>query len=238
MKQVVEKIKQALTKKGNASEQNAKDAIQISKNWFSDRYEWLEVQRNILFVLLLSSAAIIVFLTLTISYIKSTRTIEPFVIEIEPKTGVTTVVQPEGTKIYAEEESVRRYFIWKYIKAREEYYRSRYDLMAKEVSVLSSPQVYGEYASIYGKNNPQSPYNILGDGSYRYVELKSMLMLDEKNVQVRIKMKNGGGSAEEMNKVIYMTYLIENTEMNMDQRFINPINFKVTNYRIEDEIIG
>ncbi|WP_236870553.1 VirB8/TrbF family protein [Candidatus Bandiella numerosa] len=74
------------------------------KNWSDDRYQSTVIQRNLLLLLLLLLIVcfilIIISLT-TIRYLKNTQSIDPFVIEIEKKSGVSTVVEPLSIKTYS-----------------------------------------------------------------------------------------------------------------------------------------
>ncbi|MCE2991776.1 MAG: type IV secretion system protein, partial [Candidatus Jidaibacter sp.] len=157
---IIDKYKDMLSRKQTFSSASGND--KISKNWYSDRYEWMLVQRNLLFVILLISMAIIVFLNFSISYIKSTKTIEPFVIEIEPKTGVPTVVEPLSIVAYSSNEVINRYFIWHFIKLREEYNYLTFPRATQEMRVLCNDSVYSQYRRSVDQNNLQSPSNLYG----------------------------------------------------------------------------
>ena len=222
---------------GNLKSSVSSPGIQTLKNWYSDRYEWLIVQRNILFVILLLAVVSIVILTLSISFIKSTTSIEPFVIEIDPKTGVPTVVDPIDAKVYYASDAIKRFFVWKFIKTREEYYNTTFERAYKEVGLMSSDEVYGQYRRAFNTGNPQSPFNLYGEYSYRVIELKSMIFQDEKTAQIRIRITVNGNKSATFDKIIYIQFKFENLELNEDQRYVNPLGFIVTLYRIEDEKI-
>ncbi len=208
---------------------------QISKNWYNDRYEWMLVQRNLLFVILVVSVVVIVFLNFSISYIKSTKSIEPFVIEIEPKTGVPTVVEPLSVIAYSSNEVINRYFIWHFIKLREEYNYITFPRTMSEIRLFSSDIVYGQYRRAVDQNNPQSPYNLYGQGSVRTVEMKSFIMQEANTAQVRIRMLVEGAQQATMDKIILLSFDYNDLEMSDEKRLINPLGFTVTSYRIDDE---
>ncbi|MDF3047126.1 MAG: type secretion system protein VirB8 [Candidatus Midichloriaceae bacterium] len=230
---MIDKYKDMLSRKQSLSSFSTND--KISKNWYSDRYEWMVVQRNLLFVILLVSMAIIVFLNFSISYIKSTKTIEPFVIEIEPKTGVPTVVEPLSIVAYSSNEVINRYFIWHFIKLREEYNYLTSPRSTQEVRVLCNDSVYSQYRRSIDQNNLQSPYNLYGTSSTRNAELKSLIMQNSNTAQVRIRLNVEGAQKSSMDKIILLTFEYNNLELPDDKRLINPLGFTVTSYRIDDE---
>jgi len=221
----------------NAAEQPNKETITTSGNWYTDRYESMLVQRNIFFLVAMIATVSLAFATLAVRYVKNTKSIEPFVIEIEERTGVPTVVDPVTIQAYSANDAVVRYFIMKYIRAREEYfpalYRYNFDTV---VRVLSSESVYySDYKPKFSLGNPQSPINTLGAAS-RVVLLKSILFPAAGTAQVRFTIQtNGGNGPSSADKIVFLQYEFSNINMNEDERLINPLGFRVTNYKIEDE---
>jgi type IV secretion system protein VirB8 len=216
---------------------NSKEAMQRVKNWYTDRYETVLVQRNLLFLILAVSIVTIALSLLVIRYIKSTRSLEPFVIEIEQKTGVPTVVDPLTIEAYSADQAIKRYFVLKYLKAREEFYfntyRYSYDTV---VRVLSSPDVYyKDYQPKFSIGNPNSPVNLYAQHTYRIVQLKSLIFTTPNTAQVRFVLETNGAVASRVDKVALIQFDFENLKMNDEERLINPLGFRVTLYRIEDE---
>jgi type IV secretion system protein VirB8 len=242
------KLKESLSKLFSKSsrENNSPEHAQTTNsfpnrvydNWFHDRYESAIVHRNMLIALNIACALIITFLCFGIFYIKSNRSIEPFVIEIEPKTGVPTVVDPITAKAYSGMDAVKRYFIWKYVTMREEFYSSTYQSNFDNLRYLSSSDVYWNYTKQFGRGNPDSPFNRLGSGT-RTVELKSIQFPDDSTAQVRIRVyTNAANGTFTSDKIIYMRYQFVNLELNDQQRLVNPLGFQVITYKIDDERIS
>lgn len=211
------------------------DALDVTRNWFTDRYESLQVQRSILLLVMLSLSAVIFILSASVTYIKNTRTIEPFVIEIEQKTGVPTVVDPIDVKIYSSEEVIKRYFIWEFVKLREEFMPAYLDTAQKKLNVMSAADVYGQYKSLI--RTPDGPIQKAGKNGSITIQLKSMVLINEKAVQVRFKenaiFNNGENSMSD--KIAYLEFEFVNLELPLEQRYLNPLGFRVTKYRLEDE---
>ena len=101
---------------------------------------------------------------------------------------------------------------------------------------MSGDVVGSEYRRAFNKSNQEGPYLKLGASAYRTVEMKSMIFKDANTVQVRIRVNTaaqfGGGSED---KIIYLQFQVANLELNERQRYINPLGFIVTLYRIENE---
>ena len=207
------------------------------KNWKDDKFQSAIVQRNLLLIGLLLCFILILVALSTIRYLKNTQSIDPFVIEIEEKSGVPTVVKPLSIETYSANESIKRYFVMKYIRAREEYYSETFNRNFNDVvRVLSNSSVYySDYRNKFGYNNPSSPYNLYGSGSYRTVGLKSIIFPSNTSAQVRINLTVSGQINMVMNKIIYMEFDYFNLNMNEQDRLINPLGFQVTLFRMNDE---
>lgn len=215
-----------------------KEVVNTSNNWYLDQYESTLVQRNIFFVVAVVATVALAGSTMVIRYVKNTKSIEPFVIEIEERTGVPTVVDPVTIEAYSANDAVVRYFVMKYIRAREEYfpalYRYNFDTV---VRVLSSESVYySDYKPKFSVGNPQSPVNALGMGGARVVLLKSIIFPAPETAQIRFTLQTSGGSgAGSADKIVFLQYEFANINMNEDERLINPLGFRIVNYKIEDE---
>jgi type IV secretion system protein VirB8 len=214
--------------------------VAILKDWYRERYESTVIQRNVLFLLSLVLVVTVAASAFIIRYIRNTKSIEPFIIEIERKTGVPTVVNPVNIKVYSSDKAIKQYFIWKYIKAREEYTYVTYLQNFKDVvRVLSAPNVYfGDYRGKYSMNNPTSPYNLYGQASIRTVQIKSIIFTSDNSAQVRLSMNVTGAIEMRTDKVALIEFDFADLEMSLPERLINPLGFRVKFYRIEDERAG
>jgi type IV secretion system protein VirB8 len=223
--------------KGSLGQKQSKDGLQTSKNWYTDQFESMLVQRNIFLVLTLVFSFTISALMLGIWYYTSKTNIEPFVIEIEPKTGVTTVVYPLESKALSDEEAIKRYFIWNYVKLREEYFRSTFDYVFAQVNLFSSGEEYANFNRQNNINNKQSPYYTFGINGTKQVKLKSLTFLTDNVAQVRFKTEIAGVNLLGTDKIATVDFEFSNIGLNENQRLLNPLGFKVTNYRVEDELV-
>ncbi len=228
----------------------SKDVLQTTRNWFNDRYEWVQVQRNMFILISVVMAVSVTIMAAGVSFIKSSRTIEPFVIEIEPKTGVPTVVIPKTSQALSEDEAVRNFYVWYYVRMREEYYFNSYVTMLRAVRLMSEDDVYYEYWRSASPGNSQSSYTILGQSGVRTAALKSMIFdvkssvgpdgkqrfLYTAQLRVRLTSKFAGGTNEtSVDKFIRMEFEMKNLELNADDRLINPLGFYVSQYQITDD---
>ncbi len=218
----------------------AKKRAAMFKTWYNDSYESVVTQRNLLFLVAIICMVTIAMSVMVIRYVKNSQTMEPFVIEIEKTTGIPTVVDPVGVSVYSANEAVQRYFVMTYIRAREEYIPATFEYnFSTVVRVLSDPGIYfNEYRPSFSTSNPNSPYNLFRQHTSRTVLLRSYTPKTANTALVRVSFELSGASqGVRQDKVILIGFEFQNLEMNRDERLINPLGFRVTFYRIEDEQI-
>jgi type IV secretion system protein VirB8 len=213
----------------------SKDVLNATKNWYNDRYESMQVQRNAFVLLACVFSFSICALMLGIWYYTSKTSIEPFVIEIEPKTGVTTVVYPLETKALSDDEAIKKYFVWKYVRLREEYFSGTFDLAFPQVALYSNENTYGTFYRMNNKNNKQSPMNTFGTGGTRQIEMKSFTFLKPQVAQVRFKVNIQGVPIAATDKIATIDFVFDNQRLNEEQRYLNPLAFIVNEYNVVEE---
>jgi type IV secretion system protein VirB8 len=230
----------SIFQKKQNSDSSTTDNIQSDVSWEKDLYNSAITQRNFLGLLNGICVIAIIIALIWIQIIKSESKIEPFVIEIDKKTGLATVVDPITVQEYSANVAVKRSFVIQYIRAREGYmYQTFNTNFSDVVRVLSDYGVYYQYRMKFGASNPSSPYNVLGKNGVIDVTWKSIIFTNANTAQVRIGLEtnnsNSSGTAK-IDKIIWMTFEFKsNNTLTESERLINPLGFTVTNYKIEDE---
>lgn len=231
---------------------NSDNVVKNISNWYADRYNSILVQRNILLILLLGSVFMVITSSFIVGNVSSTFKIQPFVIEVEDKTGITNIVNPLSHQELTTNEVLNRYFIMKYVKARESYNFQTYKYnFYTVVRLLSTPSVYGGFQRFINTSS-DSPIAYL-DRMTTYIVFRSIQFFppsfnqqgipnDPKAViRFTVLSDDGalkGGTGGKIHKILTLTYKYSQTEMNDEDRSENPLGFFVTSYRtdIENEI--
>ena len=220
------------------------------KNWYTDRYQSVLVQRNLLAIF---SLIALVFSTIAIFLVYTNIpivTVEPFVIQIEPKSGITQVVTPQTTQQIAAQKSINDYFIYRYIQARENV-DSALPYHYEVVRLMSDPRVvFPEYRWSVNPNNPDSFIARSGGaqgGMERRVKIKSMQRRDNNyscsngvvcEAQIRVTITEGPPQAQKLfHNIILMQYTFTEVNLTLSERYINPVGFRVLSYRVDPEVI-
>ena len=204
------------------------------KTWYSNRYQLVLVQRNILLLLTLFSVISMVFAVIFVKYVVSSKSLEPYVIEIEEKSGVATVVDQSTTKNFTGNDIVQKYFINQFIQSAIGYDAKTYKLDAEKVRLFSVPDVYNDFTK-------RLNYKNLGAESKIAVRIKSIQLPNPTTAQVRIAMDSDvtGSRPSSTNQIATLSFhFIPKMNLSMEERLINPLGFQVTSLLIAEEIIN
>ncbi|WFW29605.1 MAG: type IV secretion system protein [Wolbachia endosymbiont of Menacanthus eurysternus] len=215
-------------------------ALDEDTNWNSDRYSVIVAQRNVLFLFILVLLVIVFVSILVIFKISTNSTIEPFVIEIEKKSGIVQLVDPVTVKLYSADKVLNNHFIAEYIKAREVFdqYNYNYNYYTK-VRLFSSPNVYSEFKNYINSQNIDDLFNLYSGFVRSEFKIRSIQRLYDNTFQIRFTVEfiRKDRSSVKRNKIAIMSYKYVSLEMNDQQRYVNPLGFQVTSYRVDDEYV-
>ncbi|MBU6339420.1 MAG: hypothetical protein KGQ36_05580 [Rickettsiales bacterium] len=201
------------------------------KSWYSNRYQIVVVQRNILFLLTLISMVSVAIAVIFVKTIMSSKSLEPYVIEVEEKTGVATVVDQLTSKSFTANEMVRKYFINQFVHAASGYDPKSYKSDSDKMRLFSTPSVFGEFRS---RINARS----LGAGTTIDVRIKSIQFPDSNTAQIRIFKQTTylDTKPQEQDEIITMNFYFTNVELTDEERLINPLGFQVSKYLVAEEV--
>ena len=218
-----------------ASNTEDSNAITAVRNWYEERYESLIIQRNILSIMVCVAIVVVVVSILAVAKIATSKKFDPFVIQIEQQTGAAKIVNPVNSDILQGNEALTRYFIRRYLSARETYNPVDFGSEArKTVRLLSSSAVYWNFIG-YIKNKDNDPSAQYGQKNTTYLTIKSWSQLRQKQYMVRFSISETAGAMRVFNKlaIIEVDYLP--MELKDDERDINPVGFQITGYKVDDD---
>lgn len=168
------------------------------------------------------------------------KTVEPYVIRVDNITGMVDIISTLNEKEISSNEALDKYFVSKYIKAREGYY---YDMLNQDyilVQLLSSNEVSQAYRKIYEGDNARDLK--LGNSTQIEVSIISIVLNESNGVKTataRINLTNKNKNSMAQNtstQVITLSYEYQVAQVDEENRLLNPLGFKVTNYRVDEEI--
>jgi len=210
-------------------------SVKIIRNWYEERYDKLTVQRNILFIVLILFLFVSVVSIVSAVVVINLKEFDPFVVQIDDSTGIAKVVNPVSTEILDGNEALAKYFIKKYLIARETYNPVDFEVEArKTVRLYSSNNVYWTYIS-YIKNKLVDPLLMYGQKNSTFLVIKSWSILGKNKYMVRFSLNENLGEKRIYNKLALVDFSYVAMELTDAERDINPIGFQVNGYRADDD---
>ena len=197
----------------------------------SNKRAWLIAFVSI-FIAIISIVAVVLLTPL--------KTIEPYVIRVDNTTGMVDILTMLDEKEISSNEALDKYFISQYVKAREGYY---YELLNQDyllTQLMSSEKVANEYRAWYEGENARD--QILKNSNEVKVQILSIVLgnsngVKTSTIRAKIITKNlNTRGLSESTKVITLSYDYILAKASEENRILNPLGFKVTNYRIDEEI--
>lgn len=214
-----------------AEKASKKTKIRI-KSWYSNRYQIVVVQRNILLLFTLVSMLSVAVAVLFVKNIMASKSLEPYVIEVESKTGIATTVNQLTAQNFTGDQIVRRYFINSFIQSASGYDPKTYKQDVEKVRLLSTPDVYNDFRN---RINARA----LGTDAKIEVRIKSVQFTDSNTAQIRVlRAISVGDKPTTKDEVITMNFFFTDLNLTMEERLINPLGFQVSKYAIADEVFS
>jgi len=167
------------------------------------------------------------------------KSVEPFLVRVDNTTGIVDTVASLTNAPVTLDEAMSRYFIAKYITARESYSPDTARLNFDIISNMSTSPVQEAYASWISGNNPDSPQHIYGTHTRVNVDITSVQLVRPGLASVRYKQtiqyERSTTVKHFIATVVYQ--LLPDAQLTIQQRLINPVAFAVTEYRTDPEVI-
>lgn len=211
------------------------NALKATQNWYEERSDKIIVQRNLLMILLIILTSFMVIATLVIAFVVNSKQFDPFVIQLDDNTGRAVIVTPVSSTLLAADDSLTRYFIKKYLIARETYNPVDFTTIARTtVRLLSTSSVYYNYLGFI-RNKDNDPVLKYAQDNTTFLTIKSWSKLAQDKYIVRFSITETSGDQRVFNKisVISFSYVpMELTDVELD---INPVGFQVSGYRVDDD---
>ncbi|AYG95631.1 virB8 family protein [Brevundimonas naejangsanensis] len=168
------------------------------------------------------------------------KTSEPFVIRVDQSTGVVDVVRglsaDRGPVRY--EEAVSKYFLARYVRAREGYLDPAAEDAFRTVSILSAPAEQTRWADFYRGSNPRSPQNLYGPDGEATIAIRAISFINEEVAHVRFRRTvRHARQAVESDWIATIAFTWTRAPMTEADRLRNPLGFQVLSYRADPEVI-
>jgi type IV secretion system protein VirB8 len=172
------------------------------------------------------------------------KKVVPFVVRVDSSTGVVDVVPgyAGGEEL---PETVVRHLVSEYVTQRERYVAAIAEADYDQVGAYHSAAMNQEWASLWARSNPASPLNRYADGTRVRAQVQSVTFLRRAHglpdlIQVRFlsAVQRANGVDEEVSHfVATLQVAFSAPSADVHVRALNPLGFKVLEYRREQEAV-
>jgi len=173
------------------------------------------------------------------------KSVEPFVIRVDNTTGVTDVVP-----LYAGNapisEVVTRYLLHNYVVTRERYFYAMAEQDYNLIGAYNSPVLNSLWMQLWDRANAQSPLVLYKDGTTVRSQVESISFIkradgtqDLAQARFLTATRQGGTGAESIRHwiaTIQYDYVAPSKDEQL--RSLNPLGFRILEYRKEPEILA
>ncbi|WP_062236805.1 virB8 family protein [Aureimonas sp. N4] len=167
------------------------------------------------------------------------KTVEPFVVRVNENTGFVDIIREiTGKETVTYEEAVQRYWLGRYVRARENYSALEQQERFHEVALFSTPAEQERFASEVTPSNPQSPVNQMGRNGRVLIDITSISFLNKEIANVRfLKTTERGKEVARTNWIATIGFAYMAAPTSERDRLVNPLGFQVLSYRADPEVV-
>jgi type IV secretion system protein VirB8 len=168
------------------------------------------------------------------------KRVEAFVLRVDNATGAVDLVTTLGDRQASYGEVVDRYFLNKYVLARESYDYETLQTAYDTTALMSIAEVQREYAALF--DGPKARDKVLANRVRLVVRVRSIAPGTTRNtavVRFATRAVHGDGTSEpEESLVATIGFRYVGGAMHEQDRLVNPLGFQVTSYRVDPEIVA
>lgn len=229
------------------------DVSDGSKHWYQDKYQHVLTQRNMLALIAVVSLLAAMVAVLAVAHLAPLKSVDPYLIQIDEKTGITQRVIPVSRADYAADPAVDKYFTSVYLRMRESYNINILRYNYNVVRLMSAADVFRRFRYLVDPTNEDSYAKHLGTTGQRDVKIRSIVYItnpnDKRNkkpvgdnnskiMQARITTTESLPNAPDKETfwVVTITFEYADLSLNQDEQLLNPLGYTVTSYQIQPEI--
>ncbi len=219
---------------------NQKEYLAAAKAWETD--EITRTKRSERRAWIVAGVAVVIALlaVAAVALLTPLKTVEPFVVRVDKNTGQSDVVTILNEKTVGYDEAVDKYFLARYVNYREEFSDATAFPNYEAVSVMSSQNIGKTYYDTINPQNPKAPVNVYGKQGQVDITVSSVVMIGKGVAQVRFSRRERMRDDmlwTEAHWIATVTYTYVNPPIAEKSRLVNPVGFRVNEYRLDPETV-
>jgi type IV secretion system protein VirB8 len=209
-------------------------------SWADERTQSIYASRKVAWIVAMVATTVALLLAIAIVFMLPLRTVEPHTILVDKQTGFVQALDPAQPQRIAPNKALTQSFLVQYVEAREAFDIATVQGQFKKVALWTSGNAKSRYVNSMQATNPESPLVLYPRNSVIDVTVRSVSQLSDNSALVRfqsIRRDQGGTEQPEENWVAVIKYRYSNVPMTVEDRYVNPLGFEVTDYRKDAETL-
>lgn len=223
--------------------EEARSYFAEAERWETDRSSSLARTARHAWIVAGIAVATTVLAAVALLMLTPLKRVDPFVVRVDSSTGVVDVV-PNYTGTEELPETVIRHLVSEYVTQRERYVPAIAEADYDQIGAYHSALMNQAWAALWTRTNPESPLNRYTDGTRIRAQVQSVTFLRHVHgvpdlIQVRFlsAVQRGAASEELSHYVATLQVAFSAPSSDVRLRTLNPLGFKVLEYRREPEVV-
>ncbi|HEX8626486.1 MAG TPA: VirB8/TrbF family protein [Allosphingosinicella sp.] len=223
----------------NEQNREALDAYyKDAATWNRDRLEAMHKSQRMAWWVAIGAGTIAVLEAGALILLTPLKTVEPYTLLVDRTTGYVQALKPLDADKIAPDAALTQSFLVQYVIARESFDRDVVQANYNKVYSWSAEQARAGYVSSVQVSNPQSPLVLYPPSTVIETRVKSVSPLGRNVALVRfdtIRRDAGGQVQPPRSWVSVIRYRFSGEPAALEERFVNPLGFRVLRYRRDPE---
>ncbi len=223
----------------NEQNREALDAYyKDAATWNRDRLEAMRKSQRIAWWVAIGAGTIAVLEAGALILLTPLKTVEPYTLLVDRTTGYVQALKPLDADKVAPDAALTQSFLVQYVIARESFDIDTLTANYNKVAAWSAEQARSGYLNAVQVSNPQSPLVVYPRSTVIETRVKSVSPLGQNVALVRfdtIRRDAGGQVQPPRSWVSVIRYRFSGEPMTLEERFVNPLGFRVLRYRRDPE---
>lgn len=221
-------------------ETNLPHYLAAAKSWETDEISRVKNSERRAWIVAGGASLIAVLAVAAVAMLTPMKTVEPFVVRVD-KIGASDVVTLLNERSITASEALDKYWLSRYVNFREEYSKPASFGNFKATELMSSQAIRNAYYEQVRPDRPKSPTAVYGSKGTVAIEVNNVSFIGNGHAQVRFtrtEKRDAASPGETVTRwIATITYDYINPPMDEKARLINPVGFRVNDYRLDPETV-
>ena len=218
-----------------------RDHFEKANAWDVSRAERSEVSERRAWRVATGACLVAVVAVFAVAVMATRHSVEPFLVRVDTTTGAPDIVSMLRDVEITGDEVQDKYWIGRYVEARETYDWHTLQADYDAVGLFSAGTVGGDYAALF--SGDEALQDRWGQSVRATIEIRSIVLAGNNSATVRFTKTTTRarrrGTPDVTNWIATLGYRYDTrARISESQRRTNPLGFKVTSYRVDPESVG